>query len=79
MPITSITTTCDRPEVDTQIANLIGYFTGSGLPIREATEKAARKAADAAEARGWPGDAIDFVVIRTADLGSRIARETQAA
>lgn len=71
---TPISTTCNRPEVDRDIRGLITALRGEGLSVREATEQAARKVADAAEEKGWRGDLVDFVVIRTAHLGSLIAR-----
>ena len=69
---TPVATTCDRPEIDRDIRDLINALRGEGLSVREATERAARRVADAAEARGWRGDLVDFVVIRTAHLGSLI-------
>lgn len=71
---TPISTTCDRPEVDRDIRGLIHALRGEGLSVRDATEQAARKVADAAEAKGWTGELVDFVVIHTAHLGSLIAR-----
>ena len=70
---TPVTTTCDRPEIDRDIHGLITALRGEGLSVRAATEQAARKVADAAEEKGWTGELVDFVVIRTAHLGSLIA------
>lgn len=69
-----VTTTCDRPEIDRDIRGLIDAFrVEDGLSVRAATEAAARKVADAAESKGWNGELVDFVVIRTAHLGSLLA------
>lgn len=70
----TITTTCTCPAVDQQILALIAELTDTGMTIRQATETAARRAAAAATAHGWSGELVDFVVIRTADLGARYAR-----
>lgn len=69
-----IATLCHDPAVDAEIYSLILDLAGTGLTIRQATEAAARKVAAAAEAKRWRGDLVDFVVIRTADLGARLAR-----
>lgn len=69
-----VATTCDHPAVDRQLRSLIAELVDGGLTIREATARAARTAADAAAARGWCGELVDFVVIRTVDLGAQLAR-----
>lgn len=69
-----VSTTCNRPDVDNAITTLIGDLVAAGMPVRQATEAAARRAAADAIARRWRADLVDFVVIRAVDLGSRFAR-----
>lgn len=73
-----ITTTCNRPNLDRQLTQLIRELVGGGLTVRQATEAAARRAAAAAVSKRWPGDLVDFVVIRTVDLGARYAAQQAA-
>ncbi len=70
---TPVTTTCDRPEIDRDIRGLINAHRSEGMSVRAATEAAARKVADAAQAQRWNGELIDFVVIRTVHLGALMA------
>lgn len=73
-----VATTCDRPELDASICTAIVQLVNGGLDVRTATEQVARQAADEAIAKRWRGDLVQFVVIRTADLGARIARDRGA-
>lgn len=73
-----ITTTCTRPEVDAHIDRVLTGLMRGGMPIRQATEVAARTVAAAAVAQRWGGDLVDFVVIRTVDLGARYAARQAA-
>lgn len=73
-----ISTTCTNPAVDRHLTTLITQLVDGGLTIRQATEATARRAAAAAQAKHWPGELVDFVVIRTADLGAQFAAAQQA-
>ena len=74
-----VATTCNRPEIDRQLRGLIAEAVDNGLTVRAATERAARRAAAAATAKGWRADLVDFVVIRTVDLGAQYAAVSAAA
>ncbi len=73
-PAVPIATTCTAPAVDAELRSLIVELVDAGLTVRAATARAARTAADAATAKGWRADLVDFVVIRTVDLGAQYAR-----
>jgi hypothetical protein len=68
-----ITTECARPDVDDRLVLLIVDEVRRGLSYRDATEAAAHRAAEEAAARGWRTDLVQFVVIRTVDLGARLS------
>lgn len=68
-----VATHCTSPELDAHLMGLLRQeFAQPDLTPRQATEAAARKAAAAAVDRRWGGELVDFVVIRTVDLGSRL-------
>ena len=68
-----VSTTCNRPDIDAQLTTMIGELVAGGLTIRQATESAARTAAADAERLRWAPALVDFVVIRTVDLGAQLA------
>ncbi len=76
---TPVATTCLRPDMDDQITGQIAELVADGLTVRAATARVARQAADEATAKRWRPELVDFVVIRTVDLGAQLAASLRTA